>query len=123
MNTELAVWPAAAQCERDMRAGHPRRADEFRHYCVGLARTFAQLARVLPEGAPALFVVGRSTWNGASLDTSLLMDELSGSAFTLEKTLWYPVANRHMSYGRRNGANIDHEDVLVFRRTGPNGST
>jgi hypothetical protein len=35
----------------------------------------------------------------------------------LEQEYWYPVKNRHMSYGRRNGANIDREYVLVFRRT------
>lgn len=117
LNTDLSVWPAAAHCEAEMRAQTPRRADEFRHYCVGMSRAFAQLANALDPGAPAVFVVGRSSWNGASLDTSALLAELAKSTFDLEDELWYPVKNRHMSYGRHNGANIDREYVLVFRRT------
>ena len=50
------------------------------------------------------------------LDTSVLLDELGGDDFELDEQLWYPVKNRHMSYGRHNGANIDREYVLLFRR-------
>ncbi len=117
LNTDLAAYPQAARCEAAMRIEAPRRADEFRHYCVGMARAFARLADVLAVGAPAIFIVGRSRWNGHSLDTSRLLAELARPAFDLDKELWYPVKNRHMSYGRRNGANIDREFVLVFRRT------
>lgn len=118
LNTDLAAYPAASACEREMRAQAPRRADEFRHYCVGMARTFASLAEVLSEGAPAMFVVGRSRWNGNDLDTSQLLAELAKPAFELDHESWYPVRNRHMSYGRKNGANIDREYILTFRRTG-----
>jgi len=116
-NRELAIWPSAAACERDMREQAPRRADEFRHYCVGMARAFQRLADVLPPEAPAIFIVGHSRWNGEELHTSRLFSELAGPAFELDEGLWYPVKNRHMSYGRHNGANIDREFVLVFRRT------
>ncbi|MEX2413502.1 MAG: DNA methyltransferase [Thermoleophilaceae bacterium] len=118
LNTELSMWPGAAACEAEMRDQAPRRADEFRHYCVGMSRAFARLAEALPTGAPAIFIVGRSHWNGASLDTSALLAELAHGIFELDEELWYPVKNRHMSYGRKNGANIDREYVLVFRRTG-----
>jgi hypothetical protein len=116
-NTNLEMWPSAATCERVMRDQAPRRADEFRHYCVGMARTFQRLADVLPAEAPAIFVVGHSRWNGEELHTSRLFSELAGAAFELDEELWYPVKNRHMSYGRHNGANIDREFVLVLRRT------
>jgi hypothetical protein len=117
VNTNLAAFATAAECERRMRAVAPRRADEFRHYCVGMARSFARLAEVLPEGAPAIFIVGRSRWNGNDLDTSQLLADLASPAFIIGEEFWYPVKNRHMSYGRKNGANIDREYVLVFRRT------
>lgn len=117
LNTSLSTWPGAAHCEAEIRREAPRRADEFRHYCVGMGRAFARLGDVLPPGSPAVFVVGRSSWNGASLDSSALLAELGNGIFALEDELWYPVRNRHMSYGRRNGANIDREFVLVFRRT------
>jgi hypothetical protein len=113
----LSQWPEIAECEQQIRGEAPRRADEFRHYCVGMGRAFARLAAVLPAGAPAIFVVGHSRWNQASLDTSVLFTELAGADFRLDERYWYPVKNRHMSYGRRNGANIDREFVLVFRRT------
>lgn len=115
--TNLSGLPTVADCERQIRANDSRRADEFRHYCVGMARAFVRLAAVLPTGAPAIFVVGHSRWNNASLDTSVLFTELAGRGFRLDERFWYPVTNRHMSYGRRNGANIDREYVLVFRRT------
>jgi hypothetical protein len=116
LNTELLSWEQAAANERRMREQTPRRADEFRHYCIGMSRTFARLAEVLRPGSPAIFVVGNSRWKGSDLDTSNLLAELSRPAFRLDDHLWYPVRNRHMSYGRHNGANIDREYVLVLRR-------
>lgn len=116
-NTTLAIWPSAAACERAMTESSPRRASEFRHYCVGMGRMFRQLAKVLAPGQPAIFVVGHSRWNGQELHTSELFSELASPNFELDHQLWYPVKNRHMSYGRHNGANIDREYVLVFRRT------
>jgi 16S rRNA G966 N2-methylase RsmD len=103
--------------EAKMREVSGPRADAFRHYCVAMGRVFAELAKVLPEGAPALFVVGHSVWRGTSLNTSDLFAELSQPFFRLDEVLDYPVKNRYMSYARRNGASIDHEYVLVLRRT------
>jgi hypothetical protein len=117
LNRNLTPWPSAAACEQVMRAEAPRRADEFRHYCIGMASAFRSIAAVLPPEAPAIFVVGHSRWNGGELHTSGLFSELAGAEFELAEELWYPVRNRHMSYGRHNGANIDREFVLVFRRT------
>ena len=82
-----------------------------------MRRTLGNLAGKLSAGAPAVFVVGHSTWNQTSLDTSGLFEELAADWFTLADHRWYPVRNRHMSYGRHNGANIDREYVLVLRRT------
>jgi hypothetical protein len=121
---DLSGWPTVAGRERDIRVESPQRANEFTHYCVGMARSFARLSAVLQEDTPAIFVVGHSKWNGEhSLDTSELLAEVAAPAFELDEQLWYPVKNRHMSYGRRNGANIDREYVLVFRRTDAPGAT
>ena len=70
----------------------------------------------LPKGKPAVFVVGKSSWNGDQIPTVQLFKELSEDRFTLRELLWYPVKNRYMSYSRHNGANIDREYVLVLER-------
>lgn len=118
LNTDLAMWPGALAVEHEIRSFSPRRADEFRHYCVAMARALKSIADILPAGAPAVLVVGHSRWNGQELQTSDLIAELAAPRMQLESTLWYPVRNRHMSYGRHNGANIDREYVLVLRSTG-----
>lgn len=109
--------PSERVVEAQMREVDPVRADAFRHYCVAMGRVFAQLAHVLSESAPAMFVVGHSVWRGSSLNTSDLFAELARPYFELEEVLDYPVKNRYMSYARHNGASIDHEYVLVLRRT------
>jgi len=106
-----------ALVEAQMREVSAPRADAFRHYCVAMSRTFLELARTLQRNSPALFVVGHSMWRGSSLNTSDLFAELSQPYFELAEILDYPVKNRYMSYARRNGASIDHEYVLVLRRT------
>lgn len=118
LNTDLALWPGAAAVEQEIRAVSGRRADEFRHYCVAMARALKAMADVLPDGAPAVLIVGHSRWNGQELKTSDLIAELASPRMELDQLLWYPVRNRHMSYGRHNGANIDREYVLVLRRVG-----
>jgi hypothetical protein len=113
----FALPPRADLVEARMREANVPRADAFRHYCVAMSRVFTQLARVLREGAPALFVVGHSVWRGTALNTTDLFAQLSQPLFRLDEVLDYPVKNRYMSYARRNGASIDHEYVLVLRRT------
>ncbi len=93
-----------------------RRADAFVHYMISMKDAFSQIARVVRPGAPVAFVLGNSAWNGERLPTAELFLEIAGDSFRLEKKLWYPVKNRYMSYGRRNGADINEEYVLVFRR-------
>lgn len=106
-----------AVVEQQMREVDASRADAFRHYCVAMGRVFGQLARVLKASSPAVLVVGHSIWRGTALNTSDLFAELAGPYFRLEEVLDYPVKNRYMSYARHNGASIDHEYVLVLRRT------
>ena len=108
--------PLARNLHASMTAASQERADAFKHYCVGMDRVFSQLGSVLRPGAPALFVVGHSQWNGTTINTSDLFSELAAPDFTLSEVLSYPVKNRYMSYSRHNGASIDQEYVLVFRR-------
>jgi hypothetical protein len=116
---ELPATEAAVEAQ--MREVDSSRADAFRHYCVAMGRVFAQLGSVLNAGAPAMFVVGHSVWRNSSLNTSDLFAELARPYFRLEEVLDYPVKNRYMSYARHNGASIDHEYVLVLRRTKTSG--
>lgn len=106
----------AKEWEQRIRGTDPGRADAFRHYIVAMSRSFDELARVLPAGAPAIFVVGHSSWNSAEIPTTELFAEISGDSFTFDEWLWYPVKNRYMSYSRHNAADISTEYVLVLRR-------
>lgn len=103
--------------ERRIRRVSGERADAFRHYLVAMTKFFESLGPLLPSGAPTVLIVGHSTWNHSQIPTTALFREIAGDAFDLEEILWYPVKNRYMSYARHNGASIDKEYVLVFRRT------
>jgi hypothetical protein len=83
---------------------------------IAMSLTFEHLRELLPCGAPAVFVVGHSTWNSAEIPTTGLFRELAGPSFQFEDLLSYPVKDRYMSYSRHNGANISTEYVLVLRR-------
>jgi hypothetical protein len=107
----------ARAVEEKMRVLSVERANAFKHYAVGMSRAITNVARRTRTGAYFVLVVGHSSWNGDSIDTSALMEELAGPYFELSERYWYPIKNRYMSYERRNGANIDREYVLVLRRT------
>lgn len=108
----------AKEWERKIRDADPRRADAFQHYMVAMTLCFEGLAELLPAQAPAVFIVGHSSWNSAEIPTTDLFAEIAGDAFVLDEVLSYPVKNRYMSYARHNDADISREYVLVLRRTG-----
>jgi len=109
--------PGVAAVEQGMREVSTKRADAFKHYVIGMSRAIANVARRMKPGAPFILVVGHSSWNGGSIDTSSLMEELAKPHFSLTGRYWYPVKNRYMSYERKNGANIDREYVLALERS------
>ena len=111
------LGPLSTHWHKQIRAISAGRADAFVYYMLSMKDVFNQLAAVVRTGGPAIFVVGHSEWNRSKLPTSDLFLEVVGDSFRLENKFWYPVKNRYMSYGRRNGGNIDEEYVLVFRRT------
>ena len=84
----------SANVEAVMRLSDPARANAFKHYCVTMSRVFKQLARSLRQGAPAVFIVGHSSWNEIRLATSDLFSELAAPEFELQELLWYPIKNR-----------------------------
>jgi len=98
-----------------------RRARDFLHYYWGMRQFFCGVATLLPSDAPLVLVVGNNRILGREYSSSDLFDELAQPFFSFDEQHWYPVRNRYMSYSRHNGANIDREDVLVWRRRG--GST
>lgn len=105
----------AGQWESKMRAISVERANAFKHYAISMRRVFDQLKDRVVIGGAVVFVVGHSRWNGAPIPTVELFIELARPFFNLEEHLYYPVKNRYMSYSRRNEANIDEEQFLVFR--------
>jgi DNA modification methylase len=102
--------------EKKIRRGSPRRANAFRQYLSSMLKVIDELARILTSQKYAIFVVGRSAWNGHELPTAELLIELANAKFALVESFWYPVINRYMSYSRHNGANINREYILVFKR-------
>ena len=108
--------PLVKTWERTIRAVSPERADAFKHYAVAMARSFREMTRLLKPDGKAVLIVGKSSWNGKVIPTGNLLVELAGKKLELVEHLWYPVSNRYMSYSRHNGASIDREYVLVFRR-------
>lgn len=114
--TEHIATPLARKWEFKMRKVSGERSNDFKHYVVAMHKTFQQLGRIITKDGYALFVVGHSAWNGSEIPTADLFVELADASFSLVEQLSYPIKNRYMSYSRHNGANIDHEYVLVFRR-------
>lgn len=112
------LGPLSAMWHEKIQAVSGGRADAFGHYVLSIKDTFSQLAAVMRADGPAIFVLGHSKWNGGELPTSDLFLEMAGDSFRLVDKLWYPIKNRYMSYDRRNGADINEEYVLVFRRSG-----
>ena len=111
------MGPLSTQWHDRIRAVSAIRADSFAHYLLSMKDSFNQLAPAIRAGGTAIFVLGHSEWNGSKLPTCDLFLEMAGDAFHLVEKLWYPVKNRYMSYRRRNGADINQDHVLVFRRT------
>lgn len=106
----------ARRCESMIRARDPIRADAFKHYAIAMQKCFLSLAATLAQRGKAIFVLGKSSWNGRRLPTVRLFQEFAAPNFRLIQHHWYPLSNRYMTYSRRNGANIDKEHVLVFQR-------
>ena len=115
--TDANELPAkAAWWEHRIRGVSNRRANSFRYYVVSMQRVFSRLFAILRPGGRAVFVIGKSAWNGVDLPSTELFSEIAGGRFRLTEHLWYPVKNRYMSYDRHNGANINREDVLILER-------
>ena len=110
------LGPLSRYWNEEIRAVSAGRADAFVHYILSMKDVFDQFSVILRAGGTAILVLGHSEWNGSKLPTSDLFLEMAEDSFDLVNKLWYPVKNRYMSYGRRNGADINEEYVLVFRR-------
>lgn len=110
------LGPTASRWHGRIAALSRNRANAFLHYVVSIADAFHQLGEAVRADGRVVLVVGHSQWNGYEIPTTALFSELADRQFSLVEQLWYPLKNRYMSYGRRNGADIREEFVLVFRR-------
>ena len=102
--------------EKKIRRSSPKRANAFRQYIASMLKVIDEFARILAKNNHAIFVVGHSSWRGKELPTADLFADLARAKFDLIERCWYPVVNRYMSYSRHNGANINKEYIVVFRR-------
>lgn len=110
--------PYLTSWERRMRRSAPVRADALKHYALAIRDALLEMGQLLKPGAPAVFVVGNSRWDGDEIDTGRLLSELGESRFRVRDRYWYPIKNRYMSYSRHNGADIAQEHVVVLERQG-----
>lgn len=94
----------------------PERARAFTHYCVGMTKALARLAELVREDGPVIVVVGNVRFAGRPVSMVDLIIEAALPRLHLTERLWYPLANRYMSYSRKNEGDIDSDHVLVFRR-------
>ena len=113
---ELLSW-FARRCESMMRKKDKGSADAFKHYAIAMQMSFSKISKALRRNGKAVFVLGKSSWNGRKLPTIKLFEELAAPHFKLSEHLWYPLKNRYMTYSRHNKANIDRDHVLVFVRS------
>ena len=107
----------AAALHRQLQEASLGRANAFAHYVLAMKKVFDHLSAIVRVNGKAVFVLGHNEWNGSKIPTADLFMEIAAGAFDLIGRLCDPVRNRHMSYARRHGANIDQEYVLVFRRS------
>lgn len=96
----------------------PERARAFTYYCIGMSKALARLSELVAVGGPVVIVVGNVRFTGKPVSMVDLMIEAAPPRLQLAERLWYPLANRFMSYSRKNEADIDSDHVLVFRRRG-----
>lgn len=106
---------------KEMEAQDHGRAEALRHYAFSMRAAMSRMAEHIKPDGPVALVVGNSRWNGRTIDTAQLLEELRPTSLRLESKHWYPIKNRYMSYSRHNGASIDTEHVLVFRQGVKNG--
>ena len=116
LGLEWEMGALACEWEKAIRQRDSQRADDFKVYIAGMHSSLMEMCRVSRPGARVVLVVGKSSWNGGQIPTDELFEELGRGRLVLEEVLSYPVKNRYMSYARRNGADIDQEFVLAFKR-------
>ena len=109
--------PLAQQWEVKLRDRSEARAIDFRHYICAMTKCIYGMASALRQGGRAVFVLGKNTTSGGlEIPSTEIFDEIASSRLQLCTRYWYPVRNRYMTYSRRNGANIDKEYVLVYKK-------
>ena len=116
LNRVNELGSLAAEWHKRIREVSTKRADAFAHYMISMKDAFAQMHATVYEEGPLILVLGDSGWNGSRIPTSLLFEEIGEEGFDLIDKLWYPTKNHYMSYRRHNGAHINEEYVLVFRK-------
>jgi DNA modification methylase len=100
------------------RMGETDKKPAFRlhDYFAKIQMSLEQIAQVLsPEGTFIMFI-GNSASSGYRIDTHLFIRELASRYFELRTEFSYELRNRYMRYTRHNGADIDTEWVMVFKR-------
>lgn len=100
-----------------LRNAKPERARAFEHYCVSMESVLERMAALIKPSGNVVFVVGDVRFSGLAISMTTLLEELAAPHLTIAARRWYPLANRYMSYSRKNEADINADHVLVFGRS------
>lgn len=91
------------------------RARAFRHYFSSMKDIFFAAATRVKRGGRIVIVIGNGRMDGDVIRTGSILAEEIAPVAVLKEIIKYPLRNRYMTYERRNQANIDQEQILVFR--------
>lgn len=86
------------------------------HYAATMRGMLRAHAKSLARGGQLVLVIGDGQLGGMNFPTANLLEQLAQPHYELLERFWYPLQNRYMSYSRKNGANINKEHVLVFKK-------
>ena len=91
----------------------------FKHYAISMDKVLKQMALVLRKEGKAIVVIGNNRVKGVEMPTVDIIAELAKPTYRLVERSWYAIKDRHMSYSRNHGADIDTEHILVLESRSP----
>ena len=93
--------------------------NSFKHYAISMDKVLKQMALALRKEGKAIVVIGNNRVKGMEMPTVDIIAELAKPTYQLVERNWYAIKDRHMSYSRNHGADIDTEHVLILESRAP----
>lgn len=88
VHDHILTTKVAKRWESTLRQTSTTRADAFKHYMVAMKMSLDSIGKMLPRGKPAVFVLGKNTWNSQKIPTVDLFKELAADHYELVERFW-----------------------------------